>query len=407
MVMSDESFLSIYEEGRKSIQTRRRTSILYRKKNVFFLVVLSIFSSLPIIQFLNTHVDRSLTLEESKISSPLNQYGCRYGVAIGADLRNTRGLLALVNSILTNYHPLEPLPPPDNTSGEYDDAKYEENKNLCIFIFTTPEELNDRRESVECAFNSSHDLENIKFVYQTIQKQTWEPKIYSDRELDQVGMEYKWFRYYLTPQDVDGLNRILYFDSDMIVKGNIAELLEWDMKGRVVAAANYGEPLRNHLCQNHKLSDIAMKTDETGLFFWRTKTVSPYQIPNHLNSGLLLLDLQKMSQQKILKKWEKLLHMHELEECLWDENYSGEADFTLAINGDHEKLPEEWNIGNLGNPVKYRLIGGCERAKAMHWNGDAKPYTNVGRASALCSDYWNIYGVIPALQQSDQCLKYQ
>jgi len=337
----------------------------------------------------------------------LNQHECLYGVAMGADLRNTRGILALINSVLSNYYPLEPfLPTEDGFNVEH----LEENKNLCIFIFTTQEDLNDRRESIQCAFyspGSIHDLENVKFIYKTFDRQNWKPRIYSARESDQTGMEYKWFRYYLTPSEVDGLKRILYLDTDMIVQGNIAELLGWNMNGHVVAATNYGAPLRNHLCQNHKLSDIAMKTDEIGFVFGRTKTVSPFQIANHLNSGLLLIDLEKMSQQQILKKWRNLLDIHENEECLWNENYSGEADFTLAINGDHEKLPEEWNVGNLGNPLKYRLIGGCERAKGLHWNGDAKPFTNWGRTTALCSNYWDIYGIIPVLEQRQHCQKYQ
>ncbi len=164
------------------------------------------------------------------------------------------------------------------------------------------------------------------------------------------------------------------------------------MNDHVVAATNYWEPFRNHLCPNHRLSEIKMLSDEIG-WFGQTKTVNPFDVPNHINSGLLLIDLEKMTNQRILYKWANLLNIHN-EECLWMDDYTGEADFSLAIMGDTEKLPDEWNVGNLGTPEKFRQIGGCDRAKVLHWNGESKPYTNLGRANAFCSEFFDKYDVL-------------
>jgi lipopolysaccharide biosynthesis glycosyltransferase len=316
---------------------------------------------------------------------------------MGGDLQTTRGLLALTHSIIRNYNP--------NTSANTNTM----HDNLCLFIFSTKEDLDEKKQSLECAVNSMEnvDLSHVRIIHKIIDKQNWFPRVYSLSEADKLGMEYKWFRYYLSPNDVEGLNKILYLDTDMIIEGNIAELFEWDMNGHVVAATNYWEPLRNHLCHSHKLGDIAMKTDEIG-FIGNAKTITPFETSNHINTGLLLIDLEMMLNQRILKNWSRLLDIHESEECLWLEEYSGEADFTLAINGDAEILPEEWNVGNLGSPEMYRLIGGCERANALHWNGAAKPYTNIGRTHALCLEYFIKYDVIPALLQSDPgCYNFQ
>ena len=400
-------FLSIYETERElslSKDNKKKGSFRKRIQKTHFLfksLLLITVVCIPMILWQHT-LGRELlagagtiTTHASKTEHDLNLHGCRYGVAIGADRDSTRGMLALIHSVITNYKPLE--------QHTLDDAIHDTN-NLCVFVFSKEDDFLHRKRSLHCAFGRKQ--KNIKIIHKIIDKKHWLPRIYSTIEERNVGMEYKWFRYYLTPNDVDGLSRILYLDTDMIVQGNIAELFDWEMNGHVVAATSYWEPLRNHLCQNHRLGDIPMKSNELGLL-GRTKTTTPFEAANHINTGLLLIDLGKMSKRQILTKWSNLVDMHENIECMWLELYSGEADFTLAINGDSEVLPEEWNVGNLGIPEKYRLTDGCERAKILHWNGDAKPYTSSGRTRALCSDYYDIYDMIPKMQQRNpECFSF-
>ena len=105
------------------------------------------------------------------------------------------------------------------------------------------------KQSIDCAFQHLHqnNSNNVKVIHKIIEKESWRPRIYSYEEDTVDGMEYKWFRFYLHPNDVDGLERKkMYLEADMIVQGNIAEFFEWNMNGHVVAAALYWEPLRNH-----------------------------------------------------------------------------------------------------------------------------------------------------------------
>lgn len=399
-----ECFLSIYEQQR---HLTRSTSSLssYRakikKKLIVILPLLVLLSLLPILVFKSeleralssSYSPSSLSAQASRVEEEGNIHGCRYGIAMGADLMSTQGILTLTNSVISNYQPLQ---------SHHDSIT--NNSNLCIFVFSTEQDYDQRRQSFECATFAS-DIENnimehVKIIHKVIDLNHWLPRIYGLNEVGQHGMEYKWFRYYLSPNDVSGLKKVLYVDSDIIVKGNIVELLEWNMNGHTAAATNYWEPLRNHLCANHKLDNIAMKTNKHGLLFG-TKTERPFETKNHINTGLLLLDLEQMVNRRILHKWSKLLDVHESEDCLWLDNHSGEADFTLAINNDVEVLPEEWNVGNLGTPEKYRLTRGCERGKALHWNGNAKPYTNAGRTHALCLNYFDMYDMKKAMRQNN------
>lgn len=396
--MSD-AFLSLYEKERlllKNEGTFSQRISSPRKKKLLLMIIIGFISLIPIFCFKNS-LERSLSqdplTQASRVERTIfNQYDCKYGVAMGADTKNTQGILALIHSIIFNYRPSH------------------DGDNLCLFVFTTRDDHEDRKQSIECAQESMTRLgrnsANVKIIYRVIDKANWVPRIHGKHEEDVPGMEYKWFRYYLTPDDVDGLTRVLYLDTDMIIEGNLVELFEWNMNGHVVAASSYGEPLRNHLCHNHKLSDIAMKTNKIGIF--GKKTVTPFETPSHIDTGLLLIDLEKKKKQSILNKWSTLLDLHEFDECLWLEEYSGEADFTLAIRGDIEQIPDEWNMGNLGTPEKYRVAGGCKGAKAMHWNGNAKPYTSEGRTSALCPEYFDRYDIVPILlKENPECYSFQ
>ncbi len=424
MLVSQQEFLSLYKEQRQHAQIGSHSKIVpplvtniihskKKKKNISnFLIIVFFISSTPFLLW-RTQFQRSLQSSTNRASqatviteTEVNLHGCAYGVAVGADLveGGTRGLLALMNSIISNYQPIDDtrINGQDNNNDTGNEEKrdqdeqgngsnHKNNDNLCIFVFSNPNDINERKQSVDCAFGNAN-LHKIKIIHQTLDRRNWIPTIYNQEEENNQGMEYRWFRYYLTPNDVDGLDKVLYLDTDIVIQGNIAELFHWDMNDHVVAAAKYWEPFRNHLCQNHKLSDIKIKSDEIGLF-GQTKTITPFDVPNHINTGLLLINLDKMSSQRILDKWSSLLHLHN-EECLWIEDYTGEAAFTLAIQGDAQKLPDEWSVGNLGKPEKFRLFGGCEKAKALHWNGNAKPYTSAGRTRAFCSEFFDKYEMI-------------
>lgn len=313
-------------------------------------------------------------LEESWLNTAADsETDCDIAIAMGSDIPSTRGLYASINSIVANYKNHE--------------------RKLCLFIFATEKDSDARKKGIDCAFGTpgtgnSLFPANVRIVHKQIRRETWKHAIYSQEELQQDPsantLEYIYVRYNLQRSDVEGMQRIIWIDSDTIVRGNVEELYDWDLQGRAVAGAKYWEPLKNYLCTNPRLERIKMRTR-----FGRK--ISPFQVNNHLNTGLLVMDLYQMHRQRILDKWHDLVVSHELD-CLWTPG-SGDKAFDLALNGQYTELPNIWNVGYLGSQEFHRYNGACDNAKMLHWNGSGKPY-NEGRGMSLCVDQFDMYDVV-------------
>lgn len=319
---------------------------------------------------------------------------CEISVALGTSIDDgsTRALLANIYSIVQNY---------------------QDRRNLCIFVFSMHQDLAERKASLNCAFDNDKLPNNIRIINKSIQSDTWTPHIYTSMSKDSdpsaiarddLDTEYNWFRFYLRPQDVGGNNKVIWLDTDIICQASIAELYDFDLKGHVVAAVVYHEPLHDHLCQEN--------VDKVNKIRVTDKHVSPLDLTWHINAGVMLLDLQEITNQKVLEKWNQLLAIHN-ESCLW--KVAGQADFTLAIRGEFERLPKEWNVGYLGSmPWAQQFFGNkwvervlnqeCLNAKILHWNGDKKPWdTGVKGKQAICSSFWQTYDMV-SLQDKTRCL---
>lgn len=301
---------------------------------------------------------------------------CDISVVMGSDLSSTRGLFASINSIISNY---------DNNE-----------ESLCFFVFSNEQDFEIREGSLRCAFNNLPN--NVRIFNRKIHRDRWEEHIiYSPEESVQVdggstNMEYTFARYYLKPEDVDGVQKVIWIDSDTIFRGSVEEIYNWDLKGKIVAGVHYWQPLRDFLCPNPRLRSIKMKTLEG--------TKNPFEVNRHLNTGLLVIDLVQMQRQRIIEKWSDLLKLHVID-CLWTQP---DKAFNLVLKGDYELLPKEWNVGYLGLQEFQRYINACNDAKMLHWNGIGKPYSNEGRGKSLCVDQFDLYDVV-SLFDKGQCLE--
>jgi len=371
-----------------------------RKRSLLTLAVISIISTCGI--FYQLKQEDRLLEERWNMDIAKANYStdCEIAVAMASDLQSTRGLFASINSIVTNY---------------------QDERKLCFFVFSSLEDAEVRKQGMDCVFQSSSTSttsststsstssiqevqqrdpsilpSNVQIIHKQIRRDTWEPVIYSQSEAEHEhehkwALEYLYIRYMLKPPDLEGMQRVIWIDSDTIVRGNIAELFDWDLQGRPVAGAKYWEPLKNYLCTNPRLDRIKMKTR-----FGRT---SPFRVNDHLNTGLLVMDLYQMHRQRILDKWHTLLLSHELD-CLWTES---DKAFDLALNGHYAELPNVWNVGYLGTQEHHRYNGACQKAKMLHWNGMGKPYTNEGRGISLCVDQFDEYDIV-SRQNKGQCM---
>jgi len=309
--------------------------------------------------------------------------GCDIAIAMGSDVSSSRGMFASIHSIVTNFHQPE--------------------KNLCFFVFSTEADYEIRKKGLDCVFGSSTQeggedglSSNVQIFHRKIDRDVWDIVVYTQDELMQGAsndtLEYAYARYYLKPADVEGMQRVIWVDSDTIVRGDVNELYDWDLKGKALAAASYWEPLRNYLCTNPRLMKIKMKTSDG--------EVTPFEVKKHMNNGLLVLDLYQMQRQRILQKWHDLVTSHELE-CLWVQG--GDQGFHLALNGQYEELPNAWNVGYLGKQEYHRYTNACQNAKMLHWNGFGKPY-NEGRSISLCVDQFDMFDIV-STQNKGKCLR--
>ena len=368
------------------------------KKNPVLKRKMMILASLSIMCILGVSYQMKLLQEERLLEERWNSAtakfstDCDVAIAMASDIRSTRGMYASINSIVTNYKDAE--------------------RKLCFFIFSTERDMNARRQGMDCVFSTPLSMDgsesgsdnittktvlppNVQIIHKQIRRDTWQPIIYSKAELEQEpnNLEYMYIRYNLKPADVEGMQRVIWIDSDTIVRGDVQELYDWDLQGRAVAGAKYWEPLKEYLCTNPRLDGIKMKQH-----FGRKTT--PFRVENHLNTGLLVLDLYQIHRQRILDKWHDLVVSHELD-CLWTPG-SGDKAFDLALNGHYTELPNVWNVGYLGSQEYHRYNCSCNNAKMLHWNGIGKPY-NEGRGISLCVDQFDIYDIV-SLQNKGECM---
>ena len=348
-----------------------------RTRYIKLLVVFVIFSILGLYyQF--TQEERLLKESWTKQTAAYNS-DCYVTVAMGSDLASSRGLFASINSIISNY-----------SGGE--------DEKLCIYVFSTKADLQTREQGINCVFGGKLSS-NVHIHHRTIDQSQWNPQIFTEQDelMHEDAREYLYMRYYLKPSDVDGTQRVIWIDSDTIVRGDVKTLYEWELKGKPIAAANYWEPLKNYLCTNPRLNRIKMKTP-----YGKT---SPFNVKNNLNTGLMVIDLYQMQKRRILDKFHNLVISHEFD-CLWNDEAGREKGFDLALEGEYIELPSVWNVGHLGQGELLRVSlndDACQQAKMLHFNGMNKPYS-VGRSSSLCVHFFDEYDII-ATDQKSHCLQ--
>lgn len=284
---------------------------------------------------------------------------CGVAVAVGSDTKGEIGLFTLMNSVISNYS--------------------DESRVLCIFSFSSEKDFEAHTDDLKCVFD---DLpHNVRIIPSLIVKEGWEPRVFANtmNTRAELNSDYNWFRWYLKPEHLQGMTKFVWLDTDTLVSGNIAELYDWDLKGKVAAAGSYKEPIRKHLCPNNPLLKEIQMT-------YHGETMNPLELPVHMNAGILVLDLNEFAKQNVLEEWNRLLLLHE-ERCLW--TLANQPPFTLAIRMNYEELPEVWNIGGLGWNSGFRKDA-CEVGKILHWNGDWKPWNSE---KAGCRGTWHEYDI--------------
>lgn len=166
---------------------------------------------------------------------------------------------------------------------------------------------------------------------------------------------------FIIPEIMCEYERVIYLDCDMIVLGDISELLKFDMHDCYVAG-----------CRNFMHSKMrSYVSDELGL-----------DPRNYINSGMLVFDIRACREFKLLDRMFAEIVLHD------SLRYPDQDLINILLSGKIFYLPAEWNylwhLERLESSQKEELrllpsdreefYAAKPRTKILHYTGDQKPW---------------------------------
>lgn len=190
------------------------------------------------------------------------------------------------------------------------------------------------------------------------------------------------------------VKRLIYMDADIIVLGDVTQLIDFPMHGHSCAAVQYCEQRLKHYINFTQLGILGM-----------TKGLDPDACI--ANRGFFVVDVQTWKDQRITEKIESWLQVYS--DSLGDLWFGGmsQPPWLMALEGkNYARLGQEWNCNGLGRSamneqesralfkdgytkdalkkigasvewgkVIVPYVGTCTTsAKLLHFNGAMKPW---------------------------------
>ena len=169
------------------------------------------------------------------------------------------------------------------------------------------------------------------------------------------------------------LGKVLYFDPDVIVQGDVAELF---------ALATL---------ERHALAAVPVATFGTwdGGFDPEAMRRRGFDLDAPVcNTGVFVADLAKWRRQGLLPALERWMDAHR--RSPGDFVYGTQSIMNLAFHRNVQLLPPEWNLRPLGSDATIPEEA-LRRAKVLHWAGERKPWAPDGQYQEL----WRRYAPAP------------
>jgi lipopolysaccharide biosynthesis glycosyltransferase len=159
-----------------------------------------------------------------------------------------------------------------------------------------------------------------------------------------------YFRLFI-PDMFPQYSRGIYLDSDIVVPGDLARLYETPLGDNLIGA-----------CPDFSIQEVKPLTD------YVTKAVGVDRAIEYINSGILLMDLEKLRQVGLGKRFLELLNKYHFDCIAPDQDY-----LNALCKGKIKFLAEEWDA--MPNDHKPQL----ENPQIIHYNLFAKPwcYDNI------------------------------
>ncbi|MCD7822878.1 MAG: glycosyltransferase family 8 protein [Oscillospiraceae bacterium] len=144
----------------------------------------------------------------------------------------------------------------------------------------------------------------------------------------------------------------VYIDSDIIVPGDISELYNTDLEGKIIAA-----------CQDHSISSVPD-------FVYYIENYVGVPFNEYINSGVLVMDLKQMREKHFSEQFLGHLNSYHFDTVAPDQDY-----INWMCNGNIKYLDESWDtMPPQGGDVKL-----IEKPNLIHYNLFQKPwfYDNI------------------------------
>ncbi|CAK9316833.1 unnamed protein product [Citrullus colocynthis] len=160
------------------------------------------------------------------------------------------------------------------------------------------------------------------------------------------------------------VNRIIYFDSDLVVVDDVAKLWKINLGNHVLGAPEYCHANFT----NYFTAKFWMNSEHAASFEGRK--------PCYFNTGVMVIDLGKWREGKYterLEKWMRIQKRNRIYEL------GSLPPFLLVFAGDVEGVEHRWNQHGLGGD---NLKGVCRDlhpgpASLLHWSGKGKPWLRL------------------------------
>ncbi|KAG0554072.1 hypothetical protein KC19_12G060200 [Ceratodon purpureus] len=203
---------------------------------------------------------------------------------------------------------------------------------------------------------------------------------------------YNFLPFYL-PRTYSDIGRIIYLDSDIVVKGNLEELNDIDLEGHSVAAIEDCSQRFQVYFDFAQLDEIQKRQGPDRPSWLPDKPFNRSACV--FNRGVLVIDNHKWEEENITKAivwWMDEFRKSDKSKALYKAGMS-QPPFLLALYGKHKVLDETWNVRGLGRPnlsdmerAYYKkgwnmtfnripfMSPFADEAHILHFNGKYKPW---------------------------------
>ncbi|KAK4737852.1 hypothetical protein R3W88_001549 [Solanum pinnatisectum] len=186
-------------------------------------------------------------------------------------------------------------------------------------------------------------------------------------------------RIYLSDILPEGVHRVIYLDSDIIVVDDIAKLWGVDLGDKVLAAPEYCHANFTNYFTDTFWSDVNLAKTFEG------------RRPCYFNTGVMVMDLdewrkggyaQKIEEWMLIQKQRRIYQLGSLPPIL------------LVFAGNIKAVDHRWNQHGLGGD---NLEGKCRGLhpgpiSLLHWSGKGKPWLRLDARKPCTIDYlWAPY----------------